>query len=57
MDKRLKSEIWETQVILYWILSVLLFQNHHVGLGYASLVWGIFTLGGALVLNSQAKLE
>lgn len=44
MNKELKNEIIEIQIILYWILSALLCQNHHwylggVVLGYSLIVF------------------
>lgn len=57
MNKKLKAEIWEIQVILYWILSLLLFQYHHPILGWAVLVWSVISFIGMFVLLIQAKIE
>lgn len=57
MDNHLKSEIWETQVILYWILSVMLFNSEHRILGYITLVWGIISFIGAIFKKFQAVAE
>lgn len=44
MDKKLQAEIWEVQIILYWILSVLLFSAGHSILGWIAFAYGLFCL-------------
>jgi len=55
-DRFLQAEIWETQVILYWILSVLLFQNNHDVLGYITLIWGVISMIGVFLKLILARL-
>lgn len=57
MNKHLQSELWEIQVILYWILGVLLFNNDHPYLGWTVMVWGTISFIGAIVKKAQAVIE
>lgn len=57
MNKILRAEIWEVQIILYWILTLLLFHEKHPILGYIVLFWSIVSFIGTLVLLAQGKKE
>lgn len=57
MNKKLQAEIWETQVILYWILSVLLFDRNHRVLGYICLIWGVISMLGTFWKLLQTRAE
>lgn len=54
MDKRLKAEIWEIQIILYLILAQLI---HTHWIKYIIWFWCIVTFIGCQVLLYQAKKE
>ncbi len=57
MNKKLKAEIWEIQIILYWILSALLFQFKHPILGWVALAWSIISLNGIFRLLTEIYIE
>lgn len=57
MNKRLKAEIWEVQIILYWILALGLYETGHTTLYWFPLVWSFISIGGWIMLAKQAVKE
>lgn len=56
-DKFLQAEIWEVQVILYWLLALALYETEHTVLFLVVFVWSIITTVGIIVKLMQAKYE
>lgn len=55
--RRIKAEIWEIQVLLYWLLSLALFETGHPIFGWIALGWSVFTFLGILVLHQKIRIE
>lgn len=61
MNKKLRSELWEIQVTLMWILAFLLIHFSQSGfgrvLGVICLAWGFISFGATIMLSAQADKE
>ena len=57
MNKELKAELWEIQIILYWILTLLLFYFKHPILAWAILIWTLLVIYGLIRLLFQITKE
>lgn len=57
MDKRLRAELWETQIWLMWLLASLLYQFGHAVIADFVLAWSALTLVGIFLLFIGAKIE
>ena len=57
MNKVLQAEIWETQVWLMFILSVLLFETERNVLGWIVVVYGFISLAGAIAKLLKARFN
>jgi len=59
--RRLKAELWEIQVILYWILGTMLLHDGHTIGGWIAVGYGVLTLVScyALLIKDRVmeKLE
>lgn len=57
---KLQAELWEIQIIGYWILSFLLlhFSTSAVAhfFGWVALVWALICIGGTIQKLAEAKL-
>lgn len=56
IEKRFRAELWEIQVILYWILARMLFDKGHDVLGWVVTGYTLFAVAGTigLLLNARA---
>jgi len=50
MNNHLKSELWEIQALLYWLLAT---QLHNLWLQVPLVVWGIITLAGSIIIKAK----
>lgn len=57
MNKHLKSEIWETQVWLMWILALGLYETSHYYLFGLVMLWSLISFIGAVVQKALAIKE
>jgi hypothetical protein len=57
---RLQAELWETQVLLYWILAFLLLHTANRilhFLGWLSVAWTVITIYGTINLLIKAHRD
>jgi uncharacterized membrane protein len=57
---RLQAELWETQLILYWILGFLLLHTSNGVLhflGWLAVLWGLITFVCVVKLSRKAFRE
>jgi hypothetical protein len=57
---RLQAELWEIQIILYWILAFLLLHTTSATLhflGWLAVGWTVFTIIGTIKLLLRAVSE
>lgn len=54
-DIQLKSEMWEIQVWLMWILALLLKETNHIILFWIVLVFSIISFIGVFVKGIQGR--
>lgn len=55
MDKKLKAEIWEIQVILYWILATQL--KTYSWIWWVVIIWSFISMLGTFAILIRVGIE